>query len=738
MSGRITTIPLSCRANINGFFGLAPDLSQVVHPLLNHEQLFAIRSICVKTPSQPLQVEVLEKGQSLWAKCFKVTIDDKAYVLRQVTGAHRGVEIAILLNLANMGVAPEVHYQNSHNGIAIMEFIETSPNAMRVLDDARLSQIAENFAKIHQSAAIAKRKDLLDSTLLTMHHQRIKKMLASHPLSLLQFGLDKLEQLTLLVEPSVLCHNDVHPHNVLAAAQRTYFIDMELAGRNDPLLDIALFAATIRLNSTQTETLLRFYEKHCGEQVDRQHFQAMRALGLLRMAMSFIAKVEEEAVLTQVNVFRLPNFDGYDPVIDGPIDMKADMGRAMLGFMLIKQAMQVLSQLRRMKAVNVPRLIKKSFQVQELLPETISVLDNSCEDDSKRLAEMILSRFSNHAKLEKLAGGLSPFCRNFTVSDGGSKYVVKLYQRSSSYNENEVNASQIAAELGVSPAQMAFDRKLNLAIYEFVENNPRWLMVKDWISLASLAEALTVLHGVDSSQAETISPEQTTFGKMRTIFAEQSTRDVYAPFAQLLSIESTLAKMLDGCGMESICHGDVNPWNALQRTSDQQVLLVDWEMAFKGNPWIDLATIANFLRLDSVQLAFMILAYKQGRVSAEDEQQYLIARMYTYVRYAICTFAINGKEEFEVDAQVIEALPPFQLFNPKEHTVDKNTAVGRYQIALMFCKAALALRDNIGKQYLTQSGDIIAMDWPESALNSIKEGLSTEAIHDPECTPQIF
>ncbi|MBI2785253.1 MAG: hypothetical protein HYX60_02645, partial [Legionella longbeachae] len=131
----------------------------------------------------------------------------------------------------------------------------------------------------------------------------------------------------------------------------------------------------------------------------------------------------------------------------------------------------------------------------------------------------------------------------------------------------------------------------------------------------------------------------------------------------------------------------------------------------------DLATIANFLRLNILEETFLRIAYTKGRITPLDEACYQVTKAHVYLRYAICSLGLNSSDEFKIDEEVLQSLPPFNQFDPFKLKIDKNSNEGRYYIAQMFIKAAMNLL--MDKQFI-------------SHLRCVQQGFNTDY------TPSFF
>ncbi|WP_131793939.1 phosphotransferase [Fluoribacter gormanii] len=712
------------------------------------ELLSHIQAILPVTPKSPITIKRLTGGFSPWANSYLVQVGDERFVLRHIRhNEGRTREVFASIFFAQKKIAPEVEYFDFSAGVVIMRYVENSPSITARLDDEQLKLIAKKFAVIHSGPHLQRRSEIEKSTLIAERRVTLNSYIKASPVFFLQqYALMQLDCLTGLVRQTHYCHNDMNPNNLLATPEDFYFIDWECAGLLDPFLDLAIVVATLRLKPAAANSLLTHYLGRKPSPEELMHYVHMQQIALLRFAISFAANISDPMSVNHIDIGSIPAFNEYQPS-DGAIDKSSDAGKFYISVMLIKQAMQIVNDYQFKQQLNTKLLgnvhkpakdfsfgalqipyfimggILKYLRKDELLALRLvcsswrlfvddqvvkpkGLISESAVDEmsnSKAIAMRLKATLQSFlpwraGSLKPLNGGLSPFCQNFIVEAYNQNYVIKILEEDSAQGWVELYAAQAALRTGIGPKMIYFNAEQKVAVFEFVANDPRWPLDKSLDRLASLGSVVSALHGIKVPKCE--SKESDKFLQLKSRVKELVEKDPrFDDFSLVLSLFNDLDHLLNLNPKTSLCHYDMNPWNILFQTEGNQFSLIDWEFARIGNPLFDLATIANFLRLNAIEETFLHIAYAKGRVTALDEASYQITKAYVYLRYAICSLGLNTCYELKLDPDVLKSLPPFNQFNPAQLKIDKNTNEGRYYIALMFVKAAMNLLKD--KQFTT-------------------------------------
>lgn len=210
-----------------------------------------------------------EKLGGLTNQNFKISIDDKDYVLR-IPG--KGTELYLNRKAekynseftSELGINPKAIYFDAERGVKIVEYI---PNAETITaltgkEEENLVKIGELFRTLHHSKG--QMMDLFNVFEKITEYENVLEQLNGkllpgyHEVKEQVFDLkEKYESLSFELSP---CHNDPLPENFVRFSDgRMYLIDWEFSGMNDPLWDIAAYIIEAELNKDQEHILLNSY-----------------------------------------------------------------------------------------------------------------------------------------------------------------------------------------------------------------------------------------------------------------------------------------------------------------------------------------------------------------------------------------------------------------------------------------------------------------------------------------------
>jgi hypothetical protein len=157
---------------------------------------------------------------------------------------------------AEAGLAPALHYVDADNGVAVMDFIHAVPLAQFPGGRPALVRALGMLARDLQATPVF--PELWDfragtGRLLGLAEQRFEPdLLAPH-----RAAFERLcEELEWDPAIPVSSHNDPNPQNVLFDGKRLWLIDWEAAGRNDPMVDVAILGDTLPATPGEKALLL--------------------------------------------------------------------------------------------------------------------------------------------------------------------------------------------------------------------------------------------------------------------------------------------------------------------------------------------------------------------------------------------------------------------------------------------------------------------------------------------------
>lgn len=692
----------------------------------------------VSKKTKSIVISKLTIGCSPWAESYKVDTGKECFVIRKIKHSNnRKHEILASLYFSEVGIAPKVEYFDFDAGIIIMRFCENEPALLRKLENSQLDDLALKLRSIHQGPKLARPIEVERSTLFLVRRKQIEKMIMEFPeFYVFSYILEQLDYLATLTKEDVFCHNDINPNNLLAQTNNILFIDWESSGCNDAFLDIATIVATLRLDNSKGDYLL---EKYLGENPSadqRTHFNCMKQLALLRFAISFAANLEKPEDVRSIDIKSIPAFNQYIPDKHGVVDKSSDVGKYFISIMLVKQAMQTINDYHFKHTIATYYSARSQLHYLPI-PDTFwyKVLNSLPIDGHAKLASLnhawkeivdsyhekshsitlerilAISKTENigfrlwtaiksfmpnpRGILEQLSGGLSPFCQNFILTIGCKKYAIKVEASNDVTFTCQSMVNFLASKINVSPIVEKIDFPNRVQISHYVNNNSSWHIQRKPSHLAELAAMLRKFHSTSQIKMSYFFKNDKFNEMCKTVLKQIKNLLFLKEFDQAILLIRQIEPVLAADIKQVICHFDVNPWNILYAEEQCQFKLIDWEFTTIGQPIIDVAIIANFLRLNAVEETFFLMAYMNKEITRRDEATFFIAKLYAYLRYAICSLAINGNENYSIDNKKVEELPCFNEFNPRNLKIDIKSSEGRYYIAKMFLKGAYELIEQV-------------------------------------------
>ncbi|HEY2885643.1 MAG TPA: phosphotransferase [Rhizomicrobium sp.] len=213
--------------------------------------------------SQALTALEPVRGGGSGALAYRVEVGGRQYLLRLESGrvAMRNPhQYACMQIAADAGIAPPLCYTDAARGIAIMDFLpqrslQTYPGGSERL----LRDLGALTARLQATPAFPYVGDypvVLDRMLDRLRKSGVfaAGLLDPHAESFARLREACRWDAAMLVSS----HNDPNPGNILYDGERLWLIDWETAFRNDPLVDVAIFAenfaATPELETALLET----------------------------------------------------------------------------------------------------------------------------------------------------------------------------------------------------------------------------------------------------------------------------------------------------------------------------------------------------------------------------------------------------------------------------------------------------------------------------------------------------
>ena len=202
----------------------------------------------------------LKKG--LTNKNYLLKTEKESYVLRvpqadsiQIVNRHN--ETLALQAIQDSNIDVETIYYDESSGYKVTVY----------LPDALTYQESNDPYKIEKTAQLMKQFHSLNKTIdIDFEPIALLKKYQSHiqsPLYDLSGYTHVVEEIQQLNNPKILCHNDWVDGNILFTDTRTYLIDYEYAGNNDPLFDVMSFISENQIDDPVLRE--RFYAVYFDE-----------------------------------------------------------------------------------------------------------------------------------------------------------------------------------------------------------------------------------------------------------------------------------------------------------------------------------------------------------------------------------------------------------------------------------------------------------------------------------------
>jgi len=219
-----------------------------------------------------------------------------------------------------------------------------------------------------------------------------------------------------------------------------------------------------------------------------------------------------------------------------------------------------------------------------------------------------LSCWRGRVTPEALGGGLSN--KNFTVQDGGEKFVVRLGVDVPEHNllrRTEIQCSRAAAEAGFSPDLVHVEP--GALVFRFIEG--RTLAPEDLRQDAVLARVLALVKRVHDTMPRHIAGPPPLFWVFHAIrdyargLVVGGSR-LAADMSRLLVASETLERAVGPVELK-FTHNDLLAANLID--DGKRLWLIDWEYGGFNSPLFDLGNLASNNELSPAQAEFVLAAY---------------------------------------------------------------------------------------------------------------------------------
>ena len=173
----------------------------------------------------------------------------------------REAEYRSTVAAAQSGVGPRVVHYSPDDHVLVVEWIDGRTFADADLDDSRqLVRVAEACRRLHAGPRLVRDFDMfaIQAGYLEVVLERGFRLPADY--------LDRMPDvdrigsaLSVLAEPTVPCHNDLLPANMIDTPAAVRFIDYEYAGNNDACFELGNIASEAHLSHDRLAELVAAY-----------------------------------------------------------------------------------------------------------------------------------------------------------------------------------------------------------------------------------------------------------------------------------------------------------------------------------------------------------------------------------------------------------------------------------------------------------------------------------------------
>lgn len=262
-----------------------------------------------------IKVEYLDSFTNL---NYKVSTNDKTYVLRIAgEGSSSFIDRAAEEYNAQIataaGLNAETLFFDVNDGTMLSRFVEGS-----TMDRARFHSDPTAIAR---AALVLKQLHGLDRpfksrfdpfAMIDYYLELLRRLRATLPTGFeeLKQEVDAVRQvLEAIVVPLTPCHNDPWPENFVEVRRRTYLIDWEYSGMNDPMWDLGNLSVEAGLRGEQDRVMM---EAYCGGFVPPQLYDRMvlyKATGSFFWALWSIVQYANNNPATDFWTYALNRFE---------------------------------------------------------------------------------------------------------------------------------------------------------------------------------------------------------------------------------------------------------------------------------------------------------------------------------------------------------------------------------------------------------------------------------------------
>lgn len=219
---------------------------------------------------------------------LKLTLDNNTYILRVMDFiddlSGRQNQIICLKKAAELGLGPGCLYENAEDGVLITEFIASQ---QIIKTKTWFSEIANSLKLLHQDQTFPLPHQPLFPYMDVLAGRLRDEKLSSY----LNHYLDKIDEIKVRLTPHLeltSCHNDLNFSNLLFNGERTYLIDWEAAGLEDPFFDLAMVCNEFACNDADRAYFIGQYFGRELTVLETSKLNGMRQIAYCYLALHFL------------------------------------------------------------------------------------------------------------------------------------------------------------------------------------------------------------------------------------------------------------------------------------------------------------------------------------------------------------------------------------------------------------------------------------------------------------------
>ncbi|HZJ65312.1 MAG TPA: phosphotransferase [Kofleriaceae bacterium] len=233
----------------------------------------------------------------------------------------------------------------------------------------------------------------------------------------------------------------------------------------------------------------------------------------------------------------------------------------------------------------------------------------------------------------RIAGGLSG-ADVYTVTSATGAFVLRIQGEQRAAWSRTIALQRLASDAGVAPRLAWVDEARAISVSVKIDGVPFAVAVGDpaqrAAALMSVTEALARLHGIPLDPA--LVPPLDLLAVSRAIWASQRRRPGFPAWAAALENRLEAACAIAARDERRVfSHNDLNPMNMLW--DGQRVWLLDWDTAGAAHPYMDLATLSNFLNLPDGDALGLLAAQERAPIDGAGREMLAAYRELSRIVY---------------------------------------------------------------------------------------------------------